>query len=145
MVTTGGKTKGLVRMVTANIKNYNANKIYLQHLLQNFDIVCIQEHWLFNFEKSSMEAASDIHACHAKSIDDLEPVSPFQRPRGYGGIATFSPKGWTAMTKHIKDGDHRIIVLTINLPGCHLCIVNCYLPCRGYGTSVDDYKDCLII
>lgn len=143
MDTARSAAKSSIKIVTANIKNFNADKVYLHHLLQNYDIVCIQEHWLFNFEKSNLEKVSNTHSCHAKSVDDSDPISPYQRPRGYGGTAIFSPKDWAAITKYEKDGDHRIIVLTINLPGRHLCIVNCYLPCRGYKTSLDDYKDCL--
>lgn len=137
------KSRNVLKIATSNIKNYNANKVYLQHLLKKFDIVCIQEHWLYNFEKDNMKEASSNHTCFAKSIDDEDPISPYQRPRGVGGIAIFVPSEWAAFTKHAKDGNQRISVTTIDLPDTKLCVVNCYLPCRGYKSSYSDYDDCL--
>ena len=34
----------------------SVNKIYLEYLLQMFDIICIQEYWLFNFAKEVIGA-----------------------------------------------------------------------------------------
>ena len=84
------------------------------------------------------------HTCFARSVDDDDPISPYQRPRGYGGIAVFIPLQWAAITKNTMDGDHRLSVTTIDLPNLKLCVVNCYLPCHGYRTSYSDYNDCLI-
>ena len=143
MATAGCKTKSELSIVTVNVKNYNANKLYLEQLLNNFDIICIQEHWLFSFEKDILKQASMRHTCFARSVDDDDLISPYQRPRGYGGIAVFIPLQWAAITKNTMDGDHRLSVTTIDLPNLKLCVVNCYLPCRGYRTSYSDYNDCL--
>lgn len=105
--------------------------------------MCIQEHWLYNFEKDNLKDASSRHTCSARSVDDDEPIPPYQRPRGYGGIATYIPSQWEALTRQTKDGNQRINVSTIEFPHTKLCIVNCYLPCRGYKTSYSDYDDSL--
>ena len=67
-------------LVTVNIKNYNANKVYLEQLLKNFDIVCIQEHWLYNFEKNNLNDASMSHTCFARSVDDDDPIPRTNAP-----------------------------------------------------------------
>ena len=38
-------------VVTMNIEGIVANKLYLQKLISENLIVCIQEHWLWSFQK----------------------------------------------------------------------------------------------
>ena len=91
----GSQTKKFT-IVASNIYNYKSNRVYLQQLLKHYDIVCIQEHWMFNFEKQVLSEASSSHVCFAKSVDDEDPISPKQQPRGYGGVAIYIPTKWAA-------------------------------------------------
>jgi hypothetical protein len=43
-------------------------------------ILCKQEHWLFNYEKENLQRFNDFSGL-IKCIDDLDPISPFQRIR----------------------------------------------------------------
>ena len=138
----GSQTKKFT-IVTSNIYNYKSNRVYLQQLLKHYDIVCIQEHWMFNFEKKVLSEASSSHVCFAKSVDDEDPISPKQRPRGYGGLAIYIPTKWAAEVRFANGSDHQLCAVTIDLPGCHICIINCYLPCRGYRTSANMYGEAL--
>jgi hypothetical protein len=64
---------------TFNVENFSSNAVYLQQILNRSDIVSIQEHWLFTFEKQKL------NTCFLKCCDEMEPISPKIRTRGFGG------------------------------------------------------------
>ena len=45
-------------------------------------IICLQEHWLFDFESSILSAVSERHNVFSVSVDMDDPISPIQRPHG---------------------------------------------------------------
>ncbi len=55
----------------------------------------------------------------------------------------YVPTEWAAVTRFATEGDHQFCVITIDMPNCHLCIVNFYLSCRGYMTSAAMYAEAL--
>ena len=65
-----------LKITTLNIENLNTNRVLLSQLLQKNDIVCIQEHWLFSFEKSVLEefAQSCGFLTMIKCSDENEPI-----------------------------------------------------------------------
>ena len=73
--------------MTSYIEGVKVNKLYLQKLCQENDIVCLQEHWLWDFEKNwfkneFMDIESFVR-CH----DSNDNISNFNVPRGRAGIA----------------------------------------------------------
>ena len=45
----------LLKVGTFNVKNIETNKVYINMLLNFYDILAIQEHWLFNFQLPEIE------------------------------------------------------------------------------------------
>ena len=99
------------------------------------DILCIQEHWLFNFEQNEIVEIHPQYEVMVKSIDDIDPISPKQRPRGYGGISIMWKKEIPVET--MPDGSLRTQVVQI---GNQLTLINTYMPCRGKYTT-EDFRD----
>ena len=66
----------------------------------------------------------------AKSVDDQDPVSAYQRPRGYRGVAILWHK--TVPVEILNDGSDRTQAVNI---GKETTLINSYLPCRGTGTN----------
>ena len=62
---------------TLNVKNIKSNEVFIQQLLKTVDILCIQEHWLFNFELDLLNSIL-IH----KAVDDNDSVSPIGPQEG---------------------------------------------------------------
>ena len=50
---------------TPNVKNIKSNEVFvqLQQLLKTADILCIQEHWLFNFKLDLLNSISNTQSC----------------------------------------------------------------------------------
>jgi exonuclease III len=126
-----------VAIITLNVEGVTSNMAYIRSTIDEHDpeIICLQETWLFNFEQSKL---ADIHPmfCYAaKSVDDNDHISPKQRPRGYGGVATLWKK--TLPVSPQPDGSERTLAVML---GVKTVIVNSYLPCRGNHT-IDEFTD----
>ncbi|CAG2242590.1 unnamed protein product [Mytilus edulis] len=112
-------------------KGFNFNKNYFDELLDKHDIVLIQEHWLFNYEKELLKQHHSDFITLSRQIDDNEPFSPISRPRGHGGIAILYRKSMSTMFSQLPDGDNRIQAIEISTTKDPICLINVYLPSRG--------------
>jgi len=127
---------------TRNIQNILANEIYLQNVLKQCDILCIQEHWIFtNGNRISNKINKDYEA-NAKSVDDNNPLHEYKSIRGCGGVATFWRKIKANSIRITQDGNHNISVITISSKPKPVCIVNVYMPSSGKNKH-SEYKESL--
>ena len=103
------------------------------------DIMCIQEHHLHEFEKAKLKDLFPDYSCDAKSYDQISLLDPSHKPSARGGVATFWKKQLDPhVTKSPKEGNERILVVTIEIPGNKpLCIINCYLPSGNAATAIE--------
>ncbi|MEW8548713.1 MAG: endonuclease/exonuclease/phosphatase family protein, partial [Candidatus Thiodiazotropha sp.] len=117
----------LTSLVTLNIENFNTNKLFLDRLFKQNDIVCIQEHWLYNFEKHNLEIFSHERGfdCFLKCSDDMDPLSPLQRPRGKGGVGILWRQALSSNIKVLPDGSDRVCAVICESLECgRICIIN---------------------
>ena len=117
------------------------------YLLTSFDIIAIQEHWLFGFEQNYLQelcqrADKD---CIVRCVDDSDPILQHQRPRGYGGVAIAFRKDLAKFISSIPDGSNSVLPVLIKCTPRPICLINCYLPCRGNHSEAefDAELDCL--
>ncbi|KAK3101100.1 hypothetical protein FSP39_000927 [Pinctada imbricata] len=104
------------------------------------DIICIQEHWLWDFEKVDIEKFLGEWDYFIRCVDLLYPAAKFERGRGYGGTAIIWNKQIQPSIKTLDDGSERILALEINCKPHPLCIINVYMPTAGYSDSTSQYK-----
>ena len=80
-------SKQTLNIITCNIECAISNKNYLEKLCKENHIICIQEHWLWEFQKHWLdENLADLHIfsrCH----DSNENISNFNIPSGRAGIS----------------------------------------------------------
>ena len=77
---------------TFNIENIKTNQTPLQQLLKSSHIICLQEHWLLDFEQNYIHDTMDTHDYSIKCVDMNDPYTPKLRPRGHAGVATLWKK-----------------------------------------------------
>ena len=111
-------------------KNIETNRAYVSELLTTYDFLALQEHWLFAFQLSNFEAYFPSHFSYSIAVDADDPLSPTQKPRGYGGVATLHRKDCGFTVKKRIHGDSRIVVLEV-LSNPSPCICNIYMPSRN--------------
>ncbi|CAG2187165.1 unnamed protein product [Mytilus edulis] len=87
-----------------NIASYNCKNVLnsagcIDTLNTMAHVICLQEHWLFNFEQNLLGKSIQGINYKIRSVDDNNPISPIQKPRGYGGTAVV----WSNKIDHIVD------------------------------------------
>ena len=76
--------------------------------------------------------------CYIRSVDDNDPITLYQRPRGFGGVAVAFRKDFSQFCKEIKEGSPAIILpLVMDAAPSQLCIINAYLSCRGSHSEME--------
>ena len=71
-------------IVSLNIKNVKSKTLCLTSLLEDYDFITLQEHWLFKFEQHMflhLTSYPDVDYV-ARSCDETNPIPPAQPPRG---------------------------------------------------------------
>ena len=122
-----------------NSNGFNSSQPYLAHLLKENQVLGVCEHWLSGPELHRMEKICSTHQVFAKCNKDLE-VSPPNRGRGYGGVAIYCDKNFTAAPVLGIRSD-RIIAVTTELDEQPLCVINIYMPNTGgdeYDRVIDE-------
>ena len=113
-----------VKIVTCNIKGAISNKHYLEKLYKENHIICIQEHWLWDFQKhwldENLQEVNVFSRCH----DTNESIPNFNIPRGRSGIWQ---NGISDKITKLDAGNERVIAIEVNLD-IKLCNINVYMP-----------------
>ena len=101
----------------------------------------LQEHWLFTFEQNNIADYIPSMHYHIRSVDQYNNISPVERLRGHGGVATLWTKDLDPFVRRSEEGNQRILVTLFELPTCKICCINAYLPS---GNSVSQaYAECI--
>ena len=130
-----------IRITSFNVEGIVNNLAFLQEVLSESDILAVQEHWLFGFEKTKMEELLPSCFQHFRSCDEYEPISNVCRPTGQGGVATIWSERLNPYVTKLDDGNERILVTLFDLPESPLCLINCYLPSGTHPSAITKFRD----
>ena len=138
-----------IRITSINIEGLQSNAEYARYLADNCDILCIQEHWLLNYECSIVGEIFPDHNCAVKSFDDRDPDLPMHRNRGRAGTAIVWKKELDHIVEYLPDGSDRVIAIIILAKENPLLLVNTYMPTMGskdpeYGETLDEVNEILL-
>ena len=129
-------------LTTLNVQGFRSNKVCISKLLESTDILCIQEHWLFTFEKEEIAELTNTHSVYSKASDQYENISPQERTRGHGGVAIFWHNTLDRYVKTEEDGNNRIVCIQLQNEHQRLLLINVYMPCRNTHTG-DNFNETL--
>jgi len=132
-----------LRIVSFNVKGFHSNGNYFNELIDKYDIILLQEHWLFNFEKELLKQYHPEFLTFTRQVDDEDPLSPLCRPREHGGIAIMYRKSMSSKISQLLDEDNRIQAIEISTTDDPICLINVYLPSRGSDQGHNLYRAAL--
>ncbi|CAC5400430.1 unnamed protein product [Mytilus coruscus] len=118
------------------------NALFINSLESSSDIICIQEHWLYEFQKQSLCNVLPNMDMFIRCSDTYEEISNFNRPRGKGGVAIAWKRFLTPSISEIPSGNNRIIAIELKSP-MKICIICVYMPTNNSGESYLEYTECL--
>jgi endonuclease/exonuclease/phosphatase family metal-dependent hydrolase len=127
-------------IATFNIKNVRSNVSYLQSLMKSHDLIAIQEHWLFQFEKNFFEEINPQFFAISRHVDDDNPIQPSHKPRGFGGVAWLWNKDMDSIITPLEGGGKRTLAIQVETSGRPLCLITVYMPSRGGPESESQFK-----
>ena len=103
--------------------------------------MCLQEHWLFSFQESTLTEI-DKTMCHsAKFVDEDNPLEPTNCPRGFGGVAILWDMDLDKHVEVITSANNRCVVISLSNQQVNYLIINTYMPSSGH--SIYDYQSML--
>ena len=114
---------------------------YLTELCEGYDMVMVQEHWLYQFELDEITSFFPNHRWAARAVDEKDPILPTHKPRGKAGVLTIWKEGIDNMVQTEIDGSPRTLVVTIKCQEKDVCLINTYMP--TYTGSCDEYAKML--
>ena len=121
-------------LVSCNIEGVKANTLYLQKLCKDNEIVCLQEHWLWDFEKHWFRNEIPNFGSFVRCCDFNDIISSFSIPRGRAGVAILWNETLTDSISRLQVGNERVIAIEINC-SIKLCIIIVYLPTNKLGSE----------
>ncbi|CAC5365152.1 unnamed protein product [Mytilus coruscus] len=92
------------------------NSFYLNTLETPSDIICIQEHWLYEFQKQILGPVLPNMDMHIRCSDTNEEIDNFKLPRGKGGVAIAWKNHLTPSVQEIQSGNNRVIAVELKSP-----------------------------
>ena len=125
-----------------------SNTEYAMHMMKDCDILCMQEHWLLNYESHLIDEIFPDCNYSIKCVDDGHPDLPMQRRRGSAGVVTLWKRNMDQWMEAIPDGSDRILAVIVSSSERPLLIINSYMPTMGskdpdYGDTLDEIHELL--
>ena len=137
----GQKQEKQLIVSSLNIEGLKSNVIYSHEVLKYCQILCLQEHWLLNFECNLMDEYFPSHNYIIKCVDDASPSLPKFRSRGTAGTAIIWHKDIDHLVQPLSGGSDRLCMISIQTTPTPTVILNTYMPTTGAATS--DYQEVL--
>ena len=115
--------------------------MYLSELQKTADILCVQEHWLCEFQKHTLSTTVSEMDVAIRCSDSVEDIQNFNLPRGKGGVAIAWKKQYSHLIDELPDGNERILAIEMKHP-INLCIISAYMPTNNSSDSYIVYLEC---
>ena len=131
----GSDIGSTIRITSFNVAGAVPNLPYLQLLAKTGNILCLQETWLWHYEKDNLKLFLPDFDSHVRCADSDSFISSFNAPRGKAGVAILRPIEMSKYIRRLPDGNNRIIAIEIGTESRQLCIVNCYMPTLDTGST----------
>ncbi|CAC5361724.1 unnamed protein product [Mytilus coruscus] len=132
-----------INIITCNIEGLKTNIAYMHTLDLSKTILCLQEHFLWNFQKKEIKILFPKMDDHTRCYDTNDPLDSFKLPKGRGGVSVLWPSQRSSRIKKLKEGNERIIAILITATK-DICLINTYMPTHN-SDSLSEYTECLDI
>ena len=120
-------------LVTFNCKGFNNGLSYLPVLLDSFDVILLQEHWLSDSEFDCLCFDGFISSA-ISGFDN----SVLLRGRPFGGCAILYRQNLVSSFKQVSTCSRRFCAVKIVVQNCCCLLINVYLPTDYRSTAATD-------
>ena len=129
-----------IKITSLNVQGIHQNRIFTTDTKQRCDILCIQEHWLNEYEKQDLALIFPGKIIRCKCVK--EDQNHARRTSGQGGVAIIIDESLGPyLDPESRDGNERILVTTFKTGKTPICIINCYLPSGTSSTANETFTE----
>ena len=130
-----------VSVATYNSRGFGDDRrIFLKDIMQEYEIIMLQEHWLYDSQLCKLQQINSDFMYHMVSgMDETKDI--YGRP--YGGCAILWNKSLCNHIKPLSTKSKRFAAVSVKLESCSLCIINVYMPCDKGTCNLDVFSDVL--
>ena len=116
----------MIRAITYNCQGLKSNIHDIQALCSTYDLIFIQESWLFHFELTLLsEIDSDFEGFGISAIDDSTNIV---RGRPYGGMAILIRKQYRSTAQFYTYNCTRLLGVQLTCNDVYLLFISVYMP-----------------
>ena len=120
------KSKALLNLLSYNSKGFkNRNFNFIQHVLDGYSFICMQEHWLYDFQFKDFHKILPNYSYYALSSMCSNELS---KGRGYGGTAILWRKDLFGSITPIKSNSPRVCIVEFQTNVQFYIIMSIYMP-----------------
>ena len=120
----------LISIASYNSNGSSADRIsYINRIRDKFDILLLQEHWLYNSQISQLENQLDLQVHGISSMNECELTSG----RPHGGCAIMWKKDLQYIISPAQFNTNRMCGVTVNINNVMYLIRCIYMPCDTIG------------
>ncbi len=117
-----------MNVISWNCKNFKTNAAWLAAVPLSFDVLLLQETWLYNFEGNLINKLFPNFQCFSASSMPNHKNSVRGRP--YGNTAILINDKYKNLILNFNGDDSRLISLKVSSSFGELLLINVYLPCN---------------
>ena len=127
-----------INLCTWNCQGAKSNCHWLLKVIDNFDIIAIQETWLFDYENNLLKFSNNHNVIAKSSMRNDKKLTG----RLFGGLAFLIKTDLSSSIKIVETNDTRLLAITVELAnGDNLLVVNVYFPvnCANNQKQISEY------
>ncbi|CAC5379549.1 unnamed protein product [Mytilus coruscus] len=134
-----------LNILSFNCKNIKTCDPLFSEILFNYDIVLLQEHWLFDCQLPLLDNIHSDFNGVGKAVDSDDPLPPTHLPRGYGGACILWKKSIDHIITKVDCTNNRIQCIEItNTCGKDILVISVYMPCKDNRVKkLIEFVDCI--
>ncbi|MES9880886.1 MAG: reverse transcriptase family protein [Sedimenticola sp.] len=141
----GDSNTETIKVTSFNVEGCRTNASYLQTLQSKTSIICLQEHFLWDFQSNELKLILPDYDNFVRCHDTSDPLTGSKIPKGQAGVAILWPRAWSPYVKSLPDGNNRVVAVSFNARK-KICLVNVYMPTNNPSVnSSEQYLECLDI
>jgi len=130
------QNKTFVSIASFNMHGFNNSWLYLQELMQNYQIIFVQERWLSSSKLSYLNEVSSDYVAYAVSGMNEACSTGLLRGRPFGGVAVLCHFTISNCAEFVgASDDGRVITLMLELNASKFLLFGCYFPCDDYSSD----------
>ena len=122
----GQNPETMLEIVTLIIEGIKGNSPYLKHLCEENRMLCVQEHWLHDYEINTIQGILSGFDFNISCFDDEQIDFELQKRRGKGGVIIIWPRKFSHKIKKLEK-DERFVVIEVLADKHKMILINNYI------------------